>query len=93
MTQAAIAKIDSLTPYKGANDILSQINELNNIDKHRILLVAGSAVRSMDIIPMLQVSAPEPLRSQMSNMQFFVKPADNSYPLKVGTVISTPPSN
>src|SRR5260370_38139306 len=58
MTQAAIAKIESLTPYKGANDILWHINELNNIDKHRIILLTRSAVRSMDIMPMLAESAP-----------------------------------
>jgi hypothetical protein len=92
MTQAATAKIESLAPYKGANDLLWQINELNNIDKHRIILLTGSAVRSMDIMPMLAHSAPEPLRSKMSNMKFFVKPADNSYPLKVGTVIQTHPA-
>jgi hypothetical protein len=92
MTKAAIDKIESLTPYKGGNDLLWQINELNNIDKHRILLVTGSAVHSMDIMPMLAQSAPEPLRSHMANQNFFVKPADNLYPLEIGAVIQTHPA-
>jgi hypothetical protein len=92
MTKSAIDKIDSLTPYKGGNEVLWQINELNNIDKHRILLLTGSAVRSMDIMPMLAWAAPERMREGMANIPFFIQPEDNSYPLEVGTVIQTHPA-
>jgi hypothetical protein len=37
----AIKFIDFLKPYKGGNDALWKINELNNIDKHRRLLSVG----------------------------------------------------
>jgi hypothetical protein len=37
MCPKAIKFIDSLKPYKGGNDALWKIHELNNIDKHRTL--------------------------------------------------------
>lgn len=37
MCPKAIKFIDSLKPYKGGNDALWRIHELNNIDKHRTL--------------------------------------------------------
>jgi len=46
MTQAAINVIDKIKPYKGGNDLLWKLNQLNNIDKHRLLIAVGSAVGS-----------------------------------------------
>jgi hypothetical protein len=37
MCPKAIKAIDALKPYKGGNDALWKIHELNNIDKHRTL--------------------------------------------------------
>jgi hypothetical protein len=34
----AIKAIDAIKPYKGGNDALWELKELNNIDKHRLLL-------------------------------------------------------
>jgi len=34
---------------KGGNDVLWQLHELNNVDKHRLILTVGSAVRSTDL--------------------------------------------
>src|SRR6266850_878143 len=44
MTQAAIDAIDAAKPYKGGNDILWRLNQLNNIDKHRLLIAVGSQI-------------------------------------------------
>jgi len=44
MTQAAIDAIDATKPYKGGNDLLWRLNQLNNIDKHRLLITVGSAL-------------------------------------------------
>ena len=44
MTQAAIDAIDATKPYKGGNDVLWRLNQLNNIDKHRLLIAVGSAM-------------------------------------------------
>jgi hypothetical protein len=41
MRQDAIAAIDALKPYKGGNDDLWRIHELDNIDKHRGLFTIG----------------------------------------------------
>jgi len=41
MSPGAISILDALQPYQGGNDILWKLHELNNIDKHRLLLVAA----------------------------------------------------
>jgi hypothetical protein len=45
----SLAVIDSVKPYKGGNDILWRIHELNNIDKHRLLVTVGSSFHGVDI--------------------------------------------
>jgi hypothetical protein len=42
MTPEAIKAIDALKPYKGGNDALWRIHELDNIDKHRTLFTYGT---------------------------------------------------
>jgi hypothetical protein len=42
MTQAAIDAIDKTKPYKGGNDALWKLSQLNNIDKHRLLITVGA---------------------------------------------------
>lgn len=58
MTQDAIDAIDETKPYKGGNDCLWRLNQLNNIDKHRFLITVGSA--------MAHFSAPRFLRRGMA---------------------------
>jgi len=41
MKPEAIKKIDGLRPYKGGNDALWRLHELDNIDKHRALFTFG----------------------------------------------------
>jgi hypothetical protein len=45
MCQAAIDAIGLTKPYKGGTEALWQLHELNNIDKHRLLLAAGIGFR------------------------------------------------
>ena len=42
MSDIAIRTIDSCTPWKGGNDVLWKLNELNNIHKHRVLITVGA---------------------------------------------------
>jgi hypothetical protein len=42
MTELAIKHIDNLKPYKGGNQVLWRIHELDNIDEHRSLFTVGS---------------------------------------------------
>ncbi len=44
-----INEIISIKPYRGGNDLLWQLNELNNIDKHRMLVTAGECFSGVDI--------------------------------------------
>jgi hypothetical protein len=90
MTQQAVAAIDALRPYKGGNDVLWQLHELNNVDKHRLILTVGSALRSTDLGDYFQQCAPPgSLLSKVEGLSWFVKGKDSDYPLKVGTVVFT----
>ena len=44
MSEAAIDAIDACKPYKGGTDALWQLHKLNNIDKHRMIVILGSAI-------------------------------------------------
>lgn len=88
MEQAAIDAIDAVRPFKAGNDLLWKLHTLDNIDKHRTLITAGSAFRAMDLTPSLIQTAegifpPEHLEV-MRKMPFFVKPKDKLFPLKAG---------
>ena len=88
MSSTAIAAIDAIKPYKDGKDVLWRLNELNNIDKHRLILTGiGSAVRGVDLGTFMKMKAsPGSALSQLGRPMYF-KPKDNSYPLKVGTEI------
>jgi hypothetical protein len=52
MRPEAIKAIDRLKPYKNGNDLLWKIHELNNIDKHRMLLtVDNDCIMQDDWLP------------------------------------------
>jgi hypothetical protein len=40
--------IDALKPYKGGNDLLWNLHELNNIEKHRLLITVGAMFQSFN---------------------------------------------
>jgi hypothetical protein len=44
----AVKAIDGFEPYKGGNDLLWRIHELNNIDKHRALFTVDSDCVMLD---------------------------------------------
>ena len=51
MRKDAIDAIDALKPYKGGNDTLWRLNQLNNIDKHRLLVTACSMISARSMTP------------------------------------------
>ena len=85
ISQSALNLIDKAKPYKGGNDILWEIHELNNIDKHRLLVTVGSSFGSVDIgahmQELMKTSFPN---FDMPEMPVFIKPADILFPLKYG---------
>lgn len=91
-TPAAIATLDGLNPYKGGNDELWRLHKLNNVDKHRVLITAGSAFQSVNIGAHLSREMHKHLASspmgerfaKMPPLELFLRPADRMFPLKQG---------
>lgn len=87
-SEDAIKAIDSLKPYKGGNDLLWQIDKLNIVDKHRLLLTVGSAFCSVDLgahmSQMMQSAFPD---RDFPTIPLFVRPADKLCPLKAGDIL------
>jgi hypothetical protein len=86
MSQAAVNLIDSVKPYKGGNDLLWKIHELNRIDKHRLLVTVGSSFQSMDVGAHLRTLIAKELPGmEIPIRPIFLKPADTLFPLNVGS--------
>jgi hypothetical protein len=67
LRQNAIDGIDALEPYKGGRGHqLWMLNKLDNTDKHRLLLTAGSALHHVDIGPLLWAEMQKHMSSEMA---------------------------
>lgn len=85
LSRSAKDLIDKIKPYKGGNDILWQLHELNNIDKHRLLVTVGSSFGSIDIgAQMRELMKKTFSKFDMPEMPLFIKPADILFPLEIG---------
>ena len=86
MRQDAIDAIDATKPYKGGNDTLWILHRLNNVDKHRFVIMVGSAFRSLDIgahaFELFKSSFPQYAGAPTPHAFFLT--ADRMFPLKVG---------
>jgi len=79
--------IDAVEPYAGGKGaLLWTLHDLNNVDKHRTILTAGSYFRSVDLgrhmlqrMRKLLAAIPDD-----RDLPFFVTPADKGFPLKAG---------
>jgi hypothetical protein len=87
MSSQAIGAIDAVQPYREGNDALWRLHKLSIVDKHRLILIAGSAVRSVDLGKYITQMAPKDSPLSLANLSVFLKPRDNDYPLEVGTVV------
>lgn len=87
MSQGAKNLIDAYKPYKDGNINLWQINKLNNIDKHRLIITVGASFGSMDIgahvSEMFKKNFPQS-DGKFPPLPIFIKPADPLFPLKIG---------
>jgi hypothetical protein len=89
----AIDALDRIEPHKGGKGhYLWILNELNNIDKHRALVIVASAYRSVSIWPIAQrlmsnipggITITDEIAKVMHDASF-IRPADNLCPLKAG---------
>jgi hypothetical protein len=85
----AMRAIDAVKPYRGGTDALWRLHKLNNIDKHRLLLMVGSAFRSLDLGAHMQrlFEKAFPNAGPGKEIQLpplFLRPADRMFPLKLG---------
>lgn len=83
-----IAAIDALAPYRSDNDSLWKLYRLNNIDKHRLLLTAGSQAAGIHLghlmAPQLKSTFPPEAVEAIKSMRHFLMPADKGFPLTAG---------
>ncbi len=86
MGQDAIDAIDAIKPYKGGNDTLWRLHRLNIVDKHRLVIAVGSALRSIDLGAHVfgTLAAHNPALAAMEPLHAFFRPADRMFPLKIG---------
>ena len=86
MRQDAIDAIDAIKSYKGGNDTLWRLYSLNKIDKHRLLIAAGSTFESVDIAGdmtrPLEKALGKPLGVSIPSLS--IRPANNLFPLNAG---------
>lgn len=89
----SIAAIDQVKPYKGGNDVLWRLHKLNNIDKHRTLITAGTALHSIFIgerlISLFKEQEISPLKpnAPADQINFQVRPTNKKFPVKVGDIL------
>lgn len=88
--------IRAVEPYKGGNNLIWQLHELNRIDKHRLLLAAAishlgyrpNPTQREYITKLFQGWFPRANPNIVAGMYF---PTDTKFPLKEGDVIDTIP--
>jgi hypothetical protein len=80
--------VDALKPYKGGNDAIWALHQLNNIEKHRLLLTVGSEAGGINLVQLmaghLSGTFPPEAVGAFESMNVFLNPADKGFPLKVG---------
>jgi len=93
--QETFDEIDKIKPYKGGNDLLWVLHQLNNIDKHRLLLMVGSKASGMNIgqymVHTTKDKIPDwasPAMKAIESMGYFHGFADGGFPLQPGHHLS-----
>lgn len=79
----AIRLIRASRPYRGGNDLLWQLHQLDIIDKHRLLVPVGAAYRSLtlDFGAGLRRLIPD---SEIPELPLSLSPEDRLFPLQDG---------
>jgi hypothetical protein len=94
MRQDAVDFITAAKPYKGGNDALWRLNELNNIDKHRLLITVGGAFGTLGMPTEMRDQLGRTLGIDLSKQRIVGRMVDNKCPLKVGDVlVACPPDS
>ena len=67
--QVAIDAMDQIKPYKGGNEILWRLHQLNNIDKHRLLITVGGAFNTINLGTEMAIKMGQMLQSMVLSRQ------------------------
>jgi len=85
MRNDAVDAIRALEPYPGGKGAdLYTFHRLNNIDKHRLILTVGSALRSLDLGAPMAAYAGKVFGEPFPRHEVFFKTTDNLFPLEAG---------
>jgi len=83
-----MSAIDALAPFRSGSTALWKLYRLNNIDKHRLLLTAGSQAAGIHLgqmmAPLLKGTFPPEAVEAFTAMNHFLMPADRGFPLTAG---------
>lgn len=86
--QQSIDAVDAVKPYKGGNDQLWMLHQLNNIDKHRLLLTYGAQAGGLNVWQLLASEWNSHfLGEEINALNFeptFLVPSDTGFPLTQG---------
>ena len=83
--QNAIDVLGAIEPYKGGKGHeFWVLQELNNTDKHRLLVTVGSSFQSVNVGPHLAAMLKRVGDSEPPHVELFLEPANNLCPLKAG---------
>jgi hypothetical protein len=87
MSPQAVSVIDTIQPYQAGYDALRKLHELNNFDKHRLLLVAGFGIG----VPAVRWLRGDPTKTKATGFTFMGIPGlvpEKKFPiLQDGAVI------
>jgi hypothetical protein len=86
MRKEAIDAIKAIKPYKGGDDTLWRLHRLNIIDKHRLLMAAGTCVTLVD--PRFMTKLRDYLITGNEPLPGVTRPLKNWFPLKAGDKFS-----
>jgi|SRR5580704_3789732 hypothetical protein len=90
MRQDAVDAIKAIKPYKGGNDALWRLYRLNIIDKHRLLMAAGTSLSLIN--PAFRSSASEFLTQGIGSIdRDATLPLRDRFPLKAGDTVTIDP--
>lgn len=82
-------RIRAVKPYKTGNLRLWQLHQLNNADKHRLIIPVGSAYRSatFDFGAHANQFLPPDVDLRFPSFSLAIKPADSLFPVKDGDAL------
>jgi hypothetical protein len=87
-SSAARRLVENLKPYKGGDEALWRIHELDILDKHKAIIPVGAAYRSFGHTIDMAKEFPDLEWIQRAKpVTLFLRPADRQFPLQDGAIL------